>query len=180
LESNVKQILIDLDNKRAEKEAGEKLQQDLQHAEGLVLGGLATRTGPPEADNSAPAPATPSARPAGKGMSPLDTAILELLQGSGAKDSVSQKKLHSVSSDEAALLNFFTSHDYSYLATKANLEDPRVTELLKDVTLDVVISIFTQPGKDSDYFKNELKELGFTTTEARKLFMALRSINATI
>jgi 5,10-methenyltetrahydromethanopterin hydrogenase len=86
-------------------------------------------------------------------------------------------KMHATSPEESALNAFFETHDCIFLAEKAKLgTDPGVVERLNDATPAVLVSIFCEQGKDAEYFKREVMELGFSGGEARKLFIALRII----
>jgi hypothetical protein len=170
---------MDWDTKRAEREAADKLQQDLNHAEGMIIGHL-NRQPSPDVDSvppptMAPPPTTPTARSNNRGLSPLDAVLIDLIRGPAPKTD----KVHSVSPDETALNLFFASHDCAFLAEKARISNDgqsNVVSLLEEATPAVIISIFCMPGKDADYFKRELMEMGFSGTDARKLFIALRNI----
>ncbi len=105
-------------------------------------------------------------------ISPLETAVMQLIDAN--------VQTHVACPDEIALNAFFETHDCSFLADKARIivggGRYNVVELLEDVTPAVLISIFCHPENGADYFKRELVEMGFSATDARKLFIALRNI----
>ena len=185
----VRQILLDLEKKKEDKESQKALQESLNSNEMHVLMGAIAKASKAkralESSSSSsscnqPGTSTPSPSSTFSVTTPLtELQQLDAYLSTGRVPKKSRSLVSGVPRDHMALkdkiMKELKNFPERHFVVRCNVIDVEPLELLEELGLELVVSLFAEAADPtiSTEFRNNMKEMGFPARDAMKIFLVL-------